>query len=414
MKKVKKEKRRILFEFCEGKTHRIESYIEKGGFKTLKRILKELKPDEVIEEIKNSGLRGRGGAGFPTGLKWHFIPKKIKPKFLICNADEGEPGTFKDRELMEKAPYLLIEGIAIASYAIGAEKAFIYLRKEYPVAKEKLLNAIKDSIKHNFLGNRILGTKLSLDIKLFVGAGAYICGEETALLESMEGKKGLPRLKPPYPAVSGFRGYPTAVNNVETLCNVPVIMEKGAKWFRSFGTEKSPGTKMFSVSGAVKRPGVYEFEMGKITLSELVYEVCGAEKIEGVFPGGISTPPLKHGELDIPLDFESLFQKGTFLGSGGVIVFDRRIPLIRILRKTAEFFKNESCGKCTPCREGTLWLSQILKGIEEKRVSKEGLDLAIEVCEKIKGKCLCPLGETCAISCEVFIRKFKEEIEGEM
>jgi NADH-quinone oxidoreductase subunit F len=392
MKGIKEEKR-ILKNFFGQKERKYEG-IEKAI---------KMKPEEIIEEVKKSGLRGRGGAGFPTGIKWEFLRKDIKPRFLICNADEGEPGTFKDRELLDKAPHLLIEGMMIAMYAIGADKGFIYLRKEYNYLKEKIYFEINEAKKF-----------FNFDIKIFEGAGAYICGEETALLESMEGKRGEPRLKPPYPVSYGLLGYPTIINNVETLCNIPIIVKNGWEWFKKIGTEKSPGTKLFSVSGSVRKPGVYEFEMGKITLRELIYDICGAEKVIGVFPGGISTPPLKEDELDVNLDFESLFEKGSSIGSGGVIVFDDNIPLIKILRKTAEFFKNESCGKCTPCREGTLWLWKILKNIEDKKNKEEGLDFALSICEKIKGKCFCPLGETCAITCEIFIKKFKDKIKEEI
>jgi len=392
MKKFKEEKK-ILKSFFEEKERRYEG---------IKKAL-EMKPEEIIEEVKKSGLRGRGGAGFPTGIKWEFLRKDIKPRFLICNADEGEPGTFKDRELLDKAPHLLIEGMMIAMHAIGADKGFIYLRKEYNYLKEKIYMEINEA-KKNF----------NFDIKIFEGAGGYICGEETALLESMEGKRGEPRLKPPYPVSYGLLGYPTVINNVETLCNIPIIVKNGGEWFKNIGTPKSTGTKLFSVSGSVKKPGVYEFEMGKITLRELVYDICGAEKVTGVFPGGLSTPPLKEDEFDVNLDFESLFEKGSLLGSGGVIVFDDKIPLIKILRRTSEFFKNESCGKCTPCREGTLWLWKTLKDIEDKRIKKDGFDIALSICEKIKGKCFCPLGETCAITCETFIKKFKDKLKEEI
>jgi NADH-quinone oxidoreductase subunit F len=394
----------------------IKEYISKGGFNSLQKILGGFfSPEDVIEEVKKSGLRGRGGAGFPTGLKWSFIPRnKDVPKYLVCNADEGEPGTFKDREILFKAPFLLIEGMTISSYAIGAEISFIYLRKEYEWILDTLKSAIEAAEKENFLGKNILGTDFTHYIKIFVGAGAYICGEETALLESMEGKRGLPRLKPPFPATEGLFGYPTCINNVETLANIPIIFEIGGENYAKIGTSKSTGTRLVCVSGIVKNPGVYEIEQGRITVKEIIFELAGGIKegwnFKGVFPGGISTPPLTSEELDVPFDFESLEEKGSAAGSGAIIVFgykNSEKELFKVLKRAVHFFKEESCGKCTPCREGTRWIYTVLEFIEKKEISFEkGLDMVKEIAGKIKGLCACPLGETCAETTDVFLKKY--------
>jgi len=400
----------------------IEDYIKKGGFSSLRKILEgNITPDEVIEEVKRSGLRGRGGAGFPTGLKWSFIPRKTSlPKYLVCNADEGEPGTFKDREILLYAPYLLIEGIIIASYAIGAERSFIYLRKEYKWIYNKILKAIKETEERGFLGNNILKSGFNHRIKLFMGAGAYICGEETALLESMEGKKGFTRLKPPYPATEGLFGFPTVINNVETLANVPIIFEMGADNYSKIGTPKSTGTRLIALSGIVKKPGVYEIEQGKITLKEIIEDLGGGIKegyhISGVMPGGISAPPLLPDELDVPYDYESIDEKGSMAGSGGVIVFgykkDKRGEILNLLKRAVQFFKEESCGKCTPCREGTWTIYNILEKISKKDITFEkGIKVLKNLPLKMKGLCACPLGESCAIITESFLKKYYDELE---
>ncbi|MEN3044414.1 MAG: NADH-quinone oxidoreductase subunit NuoF [Candidatus Hydrothermales bacterium] len=397
----------------------IDDYIKKGGFSSLKKIFSDsISPEKVIEEVKKSGLRGRGGAGFYTGLKWSFVPRErsIK-KFLVCNADEGEPGTFKDRDVLFYAPYLLIEGMIIASYAIGAEVSYIYLRKEYKWVLEKLEKAIKEVEESGFLGEKILKSDFSHKIKIFLGAGAYICGEETALLESMEGKKGYPRLRPPYPATFGLFGYPTVINNVETLANVPIIIEMGGENYAKIGIPKSTGTRLIALSGIVKKKGVYEIEHGKLTLREIINDLGNGIKegyhLLGVIPGGVSAPPLAYDELDISYDFESLVERGTMTGSGAVIVFgyreDKKKELLKILESIVNFFRDESCGKCTPCREGTWAIFSVLEKIKSKEILiKDGIEMISSLNGKIKGLCACPLGESCALVSEVFLKKFED------
>ncbi len=396
----------------------IDEYIEKGGFLPLKKVLGDkITPDDVIEEVKKSGLRGRGGAGFPTGLKWSFIPKDGDKKFLICNADEGEPGTFKDRDLLFFAPYLLIEGMIISSYAIQAEVSYIYLRKEYKWIYDRIYKAIKEVEEKGFLGKNILKSSFNHRIKIFPGAGAYICGEETALLESMEGKKGFPRLKPPYPANQGLFGYPTVINNVETLSNIPIIIEIGGENYSKIGIPKSTGTRLISLSGIVKKKGVFEIEQGKITIREIIEDLGEGLKenyhLSGVTPGGISAPPLLPDELDITYDFESLIEKGSMSGSGAIVVFgykeDKKNEILKFMKSIAEFFKEESCGKCTPCREGTWVISNLLKKIEKKEILlKEGREILENTSKKMKGLCACPLGESCAMVIESFLKKFED------
>jgi len=409
---------RLLLQFTDVEnSHTLEAYLSLGGYSALEKALLEMGPQDIIEEVKKSKLRGRGGAGFPTGLKWDFVPKDHPgPKYIVCNADEGEPGTFKDREILYKAPHLLIEGMIIAGKAIGANKGYIYLRYEYLWLFRRLKDAIKEAYKAGYLGKNILGSGFNFDLYVYLGAGAYICGEETALLESLEGKRGIPRLKPPYPAQAGLYGKPTVVNNVETLANVPIIINKGGDWYASLGTKESTGTRLFSVSGPVKRPGVYEFELGSLTLRELIFEVCGGLKegyeLLGVIPGGISAPVLTPDELDIPITMEDIAKAGSMLGSGAVIVLDKSARLISIMRRTSEFFAYESCGKCTPCRDGTNWMTRILVQAEKKGRLEDGdIDLLNRVIEDIKGKCFCPLGESAQMALEAFLKKFSSAIE---
>ncbi len=400
----------------------IDDYIQKGGFSSLRKILEnKINPEEVIEEVKKSGLRGRGGAGFPTGLKWSFIPRNSElPKYLVCNADEGEPGTFKDRDILLNAPYLLIEGMVIASYAIGAERSFIYLRKEYKWIYDKLIEAIKETEGRGFLGNNILKSGFNHRIKVFMGAGAYICGEETALLESMEGKKGFPRLKPPYPATEGLFGYPTVINNVETLANIPIIFEIGADNYAKIGTPKSTGTRLIALSGIVKKPGVYEIEQGKITLREIIEDLGEGIREEyhlaGVIPGGISAPPLLPDELDVPYDYESIAEKGSMAGSGAIIVFgykeDKRKEIFNLLKRAVKFYKEESCGKCTPCREGTWMIYNTIEKISKREIEfKKGMRILKKLPLKIKSLTACPLGESCAIITESFLKKYSDVLK---
>ncbi len=394
---------------------RIENYIRNGGYQALPKALKEHRPDEVIEIVKKSGLRGRGGAGFPTGLKWSFVPKDSpKPKYLCVNADESEPGTFKDREIMEKDPHLMIEGSIIASYAIQAEICFVYIRGEFTLAGRRLEQAIQEAYSRRYLGRNIFGSGYNLEMILFRGAGAYICGEETALLDSLEGKKGLARVKPPFPAVEGLYKCPTVVNNVETLANVPEIILKGADWFAAIGTPKSTGTKLFSLSGHVNKPGNYELVMGT-PLRHLIYDLGGGirngKKIKAIIPGGPSVPFLLEEHLDTPLDFESLQQAGSMLGSGAVIVMDETTCMVETARILMWFFKHESCGKCTPCREGTMWLHQVLDRIEHGDGRPEDIDLLLRISDNIDGKTICALGDAAIVPVRSTIKYFRNEYE---
>lgn len=408
---------RLLLSYTDiDNSHTIDAYISLGGYNALKKALFDMQPQDIIEEVKKSKLRGRGGAGFPTGLKWDFVPKDHPgPKYVVCNADEGEPGTFKDREILYKAPHLLIEGMIIAGKAIGANEGYIYLRYEYIWIFPRLKGAIKEAYKRGFLGKNVLGSGFDFDLYVYLGAGAYICGEETALLDSLEGKRGLPRLKPPYPAQSGLYGMPTVVNNVETLATVPIIINKGGDWYASLGTEESTGTRLFAVSGPIKKPGVYEFELGSLTLRELIYDVCGGllegRELLGVIPGGISAPILTPDELDTPLTMEDIAKKGSMLGSGAIIVLDKSVKLISLIRRTSEFFAFESCGKCTPCRDGTTWMTRILVDVEKRGyATEEDIKLLNDAVNEIKGKCFCALGEAAQMAVGAFVNKYGDKI----
>jgi len=408
---------KILFRNMDlpGYTGSIGDYMKQGGYQALSKALKEFQPGEVIEIVKKSGLRGRGGAGFPAGVKWGFVPKGgDKPRYLACNADEGEPGTFKDRQLMERDPHQLIEGMAISSYAIGAKMAYVYIRGEFRKAARILEQALEESYSQGFLGRDILGSGYDLEIYIHRGAGAYICGEETALLESIEGRRGNPRLKPPFPASVGLYGSPTVINNVETLCNVPHIVLRGPEWFARIGTPKSTGTKIFSVSGHIERPGNYELPMGT-PLRELIYQHAGGIKngrrLKAVIPGGSSTPVLTPDKVDVPLDFESVAAAGSMLGSGAVIVMDETTCMVRVAMILARFYHHESCGQCTQCREGTAWMHKILKRIEEGRGSQSDLELLLDICDNMKGKTICPLSDATAMPVESYIQHFRGEFE---
>lgn len=392
----------------------ISAYRKAGGYNNLARAL-DMQPSEIIDEIKKAGLRGRGGAGFPTGMKWTFASADPKfPKYLLCNADEGEPGTFKDRPILEKNPHLLIEGMAISAHALKAEYGYIYLRGEYPKAKDILDNAIKQAYAEGFLGDNMLGKGIRFHLSVHQGAGAYICGEETALIDSLEGKRGQPRLKPPFPVNSGAFSMPTVVNNVETFANVPYIIQIGSAAYSKIGNPECPGPKLFSVSGHVERPGVYELPMGTI-LREIIYDHCGGikggKKLKAVIPGGISTPVLPPDKIDCPMDFVSMPKFGSMLGSGAVIVFDETTCLVRVCYRALKFFEHESCGKCTPCREGTAWLRSILGRIEEGKGKKEDIDLLVDVAGNIAGKTFCPLGDGAAGVVANFIKHFRSEFE---
>ena len=393
----------------------IDVYRKGGGYTALAEVIGKKSPDECIEIVKQSGLRGRGGAGFPTGLKWSFVPKQSpKPRFIVCNADESEPGTFKDRELMEKNPHLLIEGMILAGYAIGSHVGYLYLRGEFEYIQRILDRAIAEARAAGFLGARVAGADFAFELHSHLGAGAYICGEETALLSSLEGYRGQPRLKPPFPAVEGLYACPTVVNNTETLMNVPHILRRGAAWFRQWGTEKSPGTKIFSVSGPVKRPGNYEVALG-LPLSRLIDEQCGGMRdgfqVKAVIPGGSSVPLIPASQLDTGLDYESMNAVGTFLGSGGVIVIDEGTCIVDALWNITRFYEHESCGKCTPCREGTYWMSEVLERLEHGRGTKADIDLLLDLADNILGKSFCALGDAAAMPVQGAIKHFRPEFE---
>ena len=392
-----------------------EIYQKHDGYKGLAKALKKHKPDEIIEIVKASGLRGRGGAGFPAGLKWSFVPKDSgKPVYLCCNADEGEPGTFKDRLLMEKNPHQLIEGIAITAYAVNCHQAYIYIRGEFSQAMRVLEQAIAEAYEHNYLGKNILKQGFHLDLSLHSGAGSYIAGEETGLLESLEGKRAEPRLKPPFPASVGLFKGPTVINNVETLSNVPHIIMRGAEWFKGFGTEKSTGTKLFCLSGHINKPGVYELPMG-IPLKELIYNygggIIGGRKLKAVIPGGSSTPVLTADQVDVAMDFESIQAAGSMLGSAGVIVMDETTCMVDALANLTRFYAHESCGQCTPCREGVSWMAKIVRRIEEGKGLENDLELLLDICDNISFKTLCPMGDAAIGPVVSFITKFRSEFE---
>lgn len=395
----------------------IDVYMANDGYKALKRALTELKPDEVMNEVKVSGLRGRGGAGFPAGVKWSFIPKNIFPRYIVVNADESEPGTFKDREIMESNPHQFIEGVILCAYAVGAETAYIYGRGEFkPVfnGRSGLQKAVDDAYAKGFLGKNILGGDFSLDIYLHLGAGAYICGEETALLNSLEGLLGQPRSRPPFPAVEGLYAKPTVINNVETLTNVPPIILNGAQWYRQFGTEKSPGTKIFCLSGRVNRPGNYELPLA--TPIRYLIEECGGgiidgKAIKGILPAGASSAIIGPDKLDTPMDYESMAAAGTMLGSASFIILDETIDGVWAAEKNVKFFKHESCGKCSPCREGTHWLVNVYAKIREGRGTKQDVQLLNTIIDQMENNCFCLLGEFVIPGVRTSLKLFGDEYE---
>jgi len=405
----------LLAHVDEPDSHTLGFYLSHGGYEGAKTAILQHKPDEVIEIIKKSNLRGRGGAGFPCGLKWSFVPKSTpKPKYLAVNADESEPGTFKDRVIIERDPHQLLEGIIIACHAVGIRTSYIYIRGEFVHGARVLEKAVAEAYERGILGPKVLGTEMTLDVTVHRGAGAYICGEETGLLSSLEGKRGLPKIKPPFPAVEGLFGCPTVVNNVETLANLPHIMNRGADWFRSIGPEKSPGPKLICVSGHVNRPGTYEVPMG-INLMVLINDVCGGvwkgRKLKAVIPGGTSAKILTAAECDVAMDFDSLASKGTMLGSGGVIVMDEKTDMVDGLYNILRFYHHESCGQCTPCREGTGWLEKIVGRIRAGNGRMEDIDLLVEICEMMVGKTICVLADAAAFPCESIVKKFRPEFE---
>ena len=393
---------RVLLEHAEDPALRtLDGYKGYGGYATLEKAYREMEQDEVLKELEDSGLRGRGGAGFSMGKKASFLPRGDMAKYLCCNADESEPGAFKDRELMQRNPHQLIEGIAIAALAADAGHAFIFIRGEYDEQADILDAAVAEAYEAGYLGKDILGSHRDLELVVHRGAGAYICGEETALLDALEGKRGNPRLKPPFPAVQGLYGGPTLINNVETLSNVPRIVANGAEWFKGFGTEQSPGTKVVSISGGVRRPGNYEVELG-IPTRELIYGLAGGpeegHEIKAFYPGGSSSPVLTAEEgLDLPYSFEAMAEAGSMLGSGSIIVADDRVSIPHMALRTARFYHHESCGKCTPCREGTNWTVKMLERVVRGEATPMDLDIVSSVQENIIGHCLCVLGDSMAM-----------------
>ncbi len=429
------EQRRIIFAHINepGYSNDISCYVRHGGYEVLKKAVTR-KPEELIEEVKKSGLRGRGGAGFPCGVKWGLVDRKSgKPIYLIVNADESEPGTFKDRYIMHQDPHQLIEGTMISCFANNVKQAYIYIRGEMPHGARILEKAIAEARAAGFVGQNILGTGYSCEIYVHRGAGAYICGEETGLIESLEGKRANPRIKPPYfPAVLGLYQCPTIVNNVETLCHVKYIVEHGGEAFTKLGTPNNTGTRIFCVSGHVQRPGYYEFEAGKITLGQLLNEVCGGplpgRKFKAVIPGGSSAKILRFGETftlknkdgstrtlaveDIPMDFDTLAACGTMGGSGGVIVMDDTVNMVEALANINAFYSHESCGQCTPCREGSLWMKKITTRMVHGNARTEDAALLKSVADQIPGRTICAFGEACSWPTQSFLAKFGDEFKG--
>jgi NADH-quinone oxidoreductase subunit F len=405
----------ILFKhFDTPNRQRIDVYEQIGGYRALRKALTEMTSDQVLKELEASGLRGRGGAGFSMGKKASFLPHGNIDKYLCCNADESEPGAFKDRELIHRNPHQLIEGTMIAAYAAGIRHAFIYIRGEYLEQAETLEQAIAEAGDRGYIGDDILRSGFSCSLVLHRGAGAYICGEETALLDSLEGKRGNPRLRPPFPANQGLYQGPTLINNVETLSNVPHIIDHGAEWVHSFGTERSPGTKVVSVSGNVQRPGNYEVELG-VPARHIIFDLAGGpppgRSVKCWFPGGSSSPILTEEHLDLPYDFEHMAEAGSMLGSGSIIVIDDSVPIVSIAMLVAKFYRHESCGKCVPCREGTNWTVKLLERIDNGLATPMDLDLMESIQGNIIGNCLCLLGDSMAMPVSAMLTRFRPEFE---
>ena len=400
-------------------SHTLKVYEETGGYKSLKKAL-GMSQDDVINEVKASALRGRGGAGFPTGMKWSFVPRQSpKPKYVVCNADESEPGTFKDRYLLELDPHSLIEGMLIAAYALGSQACYIYYRGEYNYLIDIMDKAIEEARKANLVGKNVLGSDFTCEFYTHTGAGAYICGEETSLLSSLEGFRGHPRMKPPFPAIEGLYACPTVVNNVETLTAVPQIIEMGGLAWRDLGTEKSGGTKLWSVSGHVKKPGVYELPMGYDDLEKFILEDCGGmlrddKKLKAVIPGGSSVYIMNAEQIigkKVLMDYEGLVAGGSSVGSGGFIVMDETVDIMESSKNLTEFYKHESCGWCTPCREGTDWMVKIFNRISEGGGRPEDAQLLLDICDNIEGKSFCPLGDAAAWPIQSAIKRFPEDFK---
>ena len=405
---------RVISKYFGDPAHRrIDTYVERGGYKALEKAL-ALEPDAVTDEIKASGLRGRGGAGFPTGIKWSFMPKEpTRPHYLLCNADESEPGTFKDRELIRWDPHQLIEGCLIGAYAIRAQHVYIYSRGEFFEVNQILARAVEDAYAKGYAGEDILGTGTTIDITVHQGAGAYICGEETGLMSSLEGDRGEPRIKPPFPAAVGVFGMPSTINNVETLATVPHIVLNGGEWYRQWGTEKSPGTKLFCVSGHVRKPGNYELPLG-FPLIDLIENVCGGirdgNRLKAVIPGGSSVPLINAEDArNCELDYEGCVEVGTMLGCASVIVMDHKADIVKQIRRMVDFYAHESCGQCTPCREGSAWTARILRRIEKGQGTEEDLDTLMEMTEQMVGTTICVLSDSVAAPVQSSINKFRDD-----
>jgi NADH-quinone oxidoreductase subunit F len=401
--------------FADDGHRTLAGYQSVGGYRAAEKALRDFSPADTIELIKDSGLQGRGGAGFSTGLKWSFMPSgNERPRYLVCNADESEPGSFKDRLLLERGPHAILEGILIAAWATGAEKTFVYVRGEYADSARSMDRAIAEATEASFLGADVMGTGFEHEVVVVLGAGAYICGEETGLLESLEGKKGQPRKKPPFPAQFGAFGMPTTVNNVETFAHVPHIVANGVDWFRSFGTDKSPGTTLFGVSGHVARPGLYELPLGT-RLDEIVFEhacgVPGGRKLKGVIPGGLSMPILPAGQVDVRMANEFLRERQTLLGTGGIIVMDDTTCMVRVASLISYFYRDESCGQCTQCREGTAWMHKIVNRIERGAGSEEDLETLLDVAGKMEGQTICAFSDAAAWPIQGLMRHFRGEFD---
>ena len=405
-----------LRNFDQDRPWLLEQYQSAGGYEVLKRILQEkTPPEEIIEAVKASGLRGRGGAGFPTGLKWSFISRNAPgQKYVVCNSDEGEPGTFKDRDILRYHPHLVIEGMIIAGYAIGATRGYNYIRGEFWEPYQRFEAALGEARKAGFLGENLLGSGFDFELHNHLGAGAYICGEETALLESIEGKKGQPRYKPPFPAHFGLYGRPTIINNTESLASIPVILEKGGSWFKGLGVENSGGSKLFSISGNINNPGVFEIPMGTpfSTLLEMAGGMKDGRKMKAVIPGGSSAPVLPGDQMmELNMDYDSIAKAGSMLGSGAVIVMDDTNCMVKVLERMSYFYHEESCGQCTPCREGTGWLYRVVSRIENGKGRPEDLALLDDMTVKIAGRTICALGDAAAMPVQGMLRHFREEFE---
>jgi len=399
-------------------SHKLDVYVSQAGYKALEKALKEMTPESIIEEVKKSNLRGRGGAGFPTGMKWSFVPKDSpKAKYVLCNADESEPGTCKDRPLMEMDPHQLIEGMVIAGRAINSHQGFIYIRGEYRYVLDIVDAAIAEAYAAGYLGKNILGTGFDFDLLTHTGAGAYECGEESALMESLEGKRGYPRIKPPFPAVVGLYGCPTIINNVETLSAVPSIIHEGGEAYANRGTPKNGGTRMLCVSGHVRKPGIYEVPLG-MNMKKFIYEVAGGiaegKKLKAVIPGGSSCPLLTAEEIDIPMDYDALAKAGSMLGSGGMVVMDEDTCMVDMARRIMHFYAHESCGWCIPCREGTAWLRKTLERFHAGLGRQEDIDLIADLAKNMLGRTFCPLGDAAAMPTISIVQKWRGEFEGHL